>query len=129
MDIVTLAMCKPKVIDLNDYGMNPTNIGMVVLSLANQGGGTMTIDNVGSFWDDVTADKQLVLKMDYPGGFDIKSSGVVLLRNTTSNNVIQVSFSALLYDASSGIMDIKVSVALKVIDEWTDGATINVKVS
>lgn len=70
MDIITLAMTTPKVIDLTQY--SATNNGTLMtfndalLALYAQGGGTVsaTGGDCLAFWDEVNTDKPLVFVID-----------------------------------------------------------------
>lgn len=58
-DPITLAMAKPKAIDLDKYG-----IGEVVLGLFASGGGRYEMADNNGFWDAVNTDKQLRFVID-----------------------------------------------------------------
>lgn len=67
MDLITLAMAKtyadskqPVVVDLDKY-----NLGQTILGLFAQGGGQTTLQNIEGFWDELSTDREVQLKMAY----------------------------------------------------------------
>lgn len=72
MDIITLAMAKPKVIDLAKYVVELTGGGIaaggtlndVVLYMFSNGGGSVAVTDNSSFWNDVNANRPLSFVID-----------------------------------------------------------------
>lgn len=72
MDMITLAMAKPKVIDLAKYEVDETPAGVsigttlngVVLSLFSSGGGSGAVVDNSSFWNDVNTNSPLSFAID-----------------------------------------------------------------
>ena len=103
-DPITLAMAKPKVIDLDKYG-----IGEVISALFASGGGEQIIQ-VGNFFGDVSTDRVLRLEMEaYGAHFAIDQC----VRSIAEGEVVQIGFSFMtFYD---GIYNINVAI-VKVVD-------------
>lgn len=53
-DPITLAMAKPKVIDLDSYGINIANVVM-------SGGGKLEIENTEEMWETINAKRNVVM--------------------------------------------------------------------
>ena len=102
-DPITLAMAKPKVIDLCKYG-----IGQAMVGLFAQGGGETTLEDVGDFWEQMFASREKNVALSFAFyGLDVNVSGIA--RCFTSEVCTQVccSFlfrdSGVVYDASATI--------------------------
>lgn len=63
MDVMTLAMSKPKVIDLDTYGETPLNL--IIGGMFQQGGGKMENVNIGKLMEDLLTDKSVCVKFTF----------------------------------------------------------------
>jgi hypothetical protein len=117
MDILTLAMAKPKVIDLDEYG-----IGQYILYLFSQGGGTHTVEGVSGFWDAVNTNRPIEVRT-LAEGETICVNGVTKVVNG-NGACTQLSFSIML-DYFNTVYTINVN--MKKLDETK--AIITVKVA
>ena len=101
MDMMTLAMAKPKVIDLDKYG-----IGNVILGLFASGGGTQILGNMGQFWADISTDKELRLIMKYdPFYFVIDQCARMI-----GSSAVQLSYNFLVTNETGTSFNISVSI-------------------
>ena len=116
-DPITLAMAKPKVIDLDKYG-----IGVAILYLFANGGGTQTLENVGQFWADISTDKELRLEMSYSEWrFVIDQCARMIYPDGKAN---QLSYGFLVTDEEGTSYNISVSIV-----KLDNAAIINVNVT
>jgi len=115
-DPITLAMAKPKVIDLDEYG-----IGVAILYLFANGGGTQTLENVGQFWSDISTDKELRLEMNYSEWRFVIDQCARMME--PGFGAVQLSYGFLVTDEEGTSYEIKVSI----VRTATGGAYVTVK--
>ena len=120
MDIMTLAMAKPKVIDLDSYG-----IGFAILYLFANGGGTQELKVVGTFWDDIATNRPLQLVQDYDDVTFVIDQSVRIRMNNDPNNITMLSFSFMAAESTNAVYTIHVAI----INTFNGGAAVVVKVA
>lgn len=125
MDLITLAMCKPKVINLSAYGDGSTSVETALMVLIGQGGGSVTIPNVGNFWNDVSTDKQLVLTMMF-GTDELVFSGFSVARFETK--AWQVAWTMTMFNPQAGLMTIAIALS-RTSTDGDNGMTVTVQIS
>ena len=92
MDLITLAR-KPKVIDLDEYG-----IGELILGLMSQGGGDIRIDSPKDFWQAVNTKNGLRLRMVYTN-LVAEITGITQFYN--SGKCVGINFAITASDATT----------------------------
>lgn len=91
MDMITLALAKPKHINLDDYGITD-----VLLGLFQQGGGSFTAKDDRTFWDEVNTDRPLKLSFTFTPINRVTVSGVTTVSNESGKFNAQVSFECVI---------------------------------
>jgi hypothetical protein len=83
MDIMTMAMCKPKVIDFDKYGISD-----VLLALFGQGGGAYQMGKQSQFWAELTGvnpSSSIIVKLTLaPFHSEFRTTNVTIGRDNES---------------------------------------------
>lgn len=93
MDMMTYAMAKPKVIDLDSYG-----ISEVILGLFAGGGGSMSLEKSEQFWDEVNTDRELRLVATGMGNRFVIDQ---CTRTFYNEGVLQIYFAMMIVDSGT----------------------------
>lgn len=118
MDLITLPMSKPKVIDLDSYG-----IGTAILGLVQSGGGTAELPNMAQFWNDINTDKELRLEQNYRS-YRFRIDQCVLMKTIAQGTTVQLAFSFMVTELDGSTTTASVAIA-----KSNDVALIAVKVA
>jgi hypothetical protein len=122
MGILDSTLVKPKVIDLDKYGIN------AAINAAIAGGGMVNyaLDvEMSEFWEEVQSDRPLNVKFTFIGNevVNIRTNNVTTLRLLRFDRVTQISFGAAV-DMGTGLIEIDI-----IINNTSKNGTLTVKVS
>lgn len=111
-----------KTIDLSKYGTGGNTIGTAILMNFGQGGGSATLEDVGSFWEDVKTEKPMTLILPQDNEYFV-IPGPIIYRE--AERVLQVSFTTMLWTDNGTY---KIDVCVMPLASY-QSATVVVKVS
>ena len=95
MDFETMAMCQPKVIDLDTYTYAGADLSTILLMLFQDGGGTRILDETVGLFDNLKTNRPIKVKFTF-GAVVVNVMGVTIVTTAGSDNVAQLCFECVI---------------------------------